>query len=100
MHFVEDHDADAEQDNHEREGIAQHPPFVAAYTEHAVLEELDDTREGIQLHDEHQFRIGDGRERVDNWRSVHPEADEEREQELQVAVLGGHTGEEDTEAEC
>ena len=100
LHLIEDHDAETEEHDHKGKGIAEHPPFVATHAEHTILEELDDSREGIQLHDEHQFRIGDGRERVDDRRGIHPQADEEGEQQLQVAVLGRHTGEEDTESEC
>ena len=46
-----------------------------------------------------QGRIRDVRKRIDDRRSIHPQADEEGKQQLQVAVLGRHTGEEDTEAE-
>ena len=51
------------------------------------------------MHNKQQFGVGDSRERVDDGSGVHPQADEETEQQLQVAILGGHTGEQDTEAQ-
>lgn len=51
LHLIKHDDADAEQDDHERETVSEHPPVVATDAEHAVFEELDNARERIQLHD-------------------------------------------------
>ena len=44
LYLVEYNDTHAEQNHHKTETIPQHPPFVATYTEHSILEELDNTR--------------------------------------------------------
>ena len=78
LHFVEYYNSDTQQHQHKRKRVTQHPPLVAAYAQHAVLEKLNDTGQRIQLHKEQQLRIANGRERIDNRGRVHPKAHEER----------------------
>ena len=97
LYLVEDNDSDKEEDDHETEGIGKHPPLMTARAQHAVLEELDEACDGIELHDKAKLGIGDGGQRIDDRRGILPKADKEGEKNLQVAILGGHGREEDAE---
>ena len=88
MNFVEDDDSKGKEYHHETETVCEHPPFVATDAKHSVLEEFDDSGNGVALHDKANLGVGDSRKRVDNRRGVHPETDEEREKHLEIAVLG------------
>ena len=99
LHAVEDDDADGQKYHHEGEAVAQQAPAELSLAEEAVFEGLDNTRQGVEAHHEAQLLVGDGAQWVDDRRGIHPQADEEVEQQRHVAVFGGEAREEDAEAQ-
>ena len=51
LYLIENDDTHAKQYDHKGKAIAEHPPFVIAHTQHAVLEKLYNARKRIELHD-------------------------------------------------
>ena len=105
LDLVEDHDAKAQQQAHEHETVDQPPPTdELAGPQEAVFEGLDDGGDGIEAH---KRMDGDAEEahavgltqRINDRRSVHPELDQEGEEDLEVAVFGGHRGDDGAEAQ-
>ena len=69
-----------------------------------MLEGLNDGRHGIEAHERSQIETQDLlpshlAQGIDDRRSVHPQGDEEGKQDLQVAVLSRHRGDDDAETQ-
>ena len=99
LRVVEDDDAEGEENGAECCTIPQRRPGEGADAEDAVLEGLDDRRDGIRQHDHPDLVAGDRAERVDDRRGVHPKLDEEGEQICQITVLGRERTEHEPESE-
>ena len=105
LDLVEDDDAEGEEDEHEDEAVGEPAPTdEVAGTEEAVLEGLDDAGDGIERHDGVEVDAGHDlvlhlAEGIDDRGGVHPELHDEGEEDLEVAVLGGHGADEDAEAQ-
>lgn len=105
LDLVEDDDAEGEEEGHEGEAVGEPAPAdELAGGEEAVFEGLDDRGDGVKVHEEVDVEAGDDlalheAERVDDRGGVHPELYDEGEEDLEVAVFGGHAGDEDAEAE-
>lgn len=98
LHPVEDHDAEDVEEDYADEAVDQPAPADEfAGTEETVFEGLDDRRDGVEAHKRvhryavplHACSLGEG---IDDRRRVHPELDDETEEDLKVAVFGGHSG--------
>ena len=94
LHLVEDHDTHGHDDNHEHETIDEPTPaHELAGSEETVFEGLQDGGDGIQAHelmdrDAQELHALGLAERVHDRGRVHPELDQEGEQDLEVAVFG------------
>ena len=94
LHLVEYHDAEGHYDDHKHEAVQQPAPaHELAGTEETVLEGFQNGRHGVQAHQfvhgnaEELHTLGLG-ERVHDRSRVHPELDQEGEEDLEVAILG------------
>lgn len=96
---VKDQNADQEDDKHKAGAVGEAAPGGIAGTQEAGTEGLDDGGDGVDIGDPAPF-FGDAGDGVDDGGAVHPEADTEGDQVLEVAVLGGHGGDDDAEAKA
>ena len=105
LHLVENQDTKSEDDKHENKTISQPAPAdELASTQGPMLEGLDDGGHGVEAHDggkvhAHHLLAGHLAQRIDDRRSIHPQLNDEREKDLQVAVLGRHRRDDDAEAQ-
>ena len=81
LHLVEDNDAPEHEDAHEGEAIAEGAPREIALTKGGIFEGLDDRGHGVQHDDGVQGLVSDHTDRIDNRGSIHPELDDEREED-------------------
>ena len=105
LHLVEDDDTAAQKQAHENETIDQPPPSdKCAAPKESVLEGLDDWSHRIQAHESmdrnsHETHASSLAQRIDDWCRIHPKLDQEAEEYLQVAVFGGHRGNDCSESQ-
>ena len=90
LHLIKYHYPHSEQHHHKTEAIAEHGPAESAYAQSAVFECFHDGGDGINHHSQADFLIGDGAERVDNGRGIHPELHHKGKEDCHIAVLGSH----------
>ena len=95
LHLVEDQDAEDENQAHEDETVGEPAPAdELAGAEEAVFEGFQHGGDGVEAHQgvdidafPHQsLGLAEG---IDDRGGVHPELHQEREEDLQVAILGG-----------
>ena len=98
LDFVEDDDAEEQQDAHKYEGVAEGEPGEVTLAEGDVFEGLDDRGHRVEHDDGAQCRVCDHAHGVDNGGGVHPELDDEGEEDSEVTVLSGHRGDKDAKA--
>ena len=105
LHLVEDKDAENQYQAHEDEAVGEPAPaYELAGTEEAVFEGFQHGGDGVEAHQgvdidafPHQARgLAEG---IDDRGGIHPELHQEREEDLQVAILGGERGDNHAEAE-
>ena len=90
MDFVEDDDAEEEEEAHEGEGVGEGGPGEVALAEGGELEGLDDGGHGVGHDEGAEGALRDHTQGIDDGGAVHPELDDEGEQDAEVAVFGGH----------
>ena len=100
LDFVEDDDAECENENGEAGGVAECGPAEFAHAEHSEFKSFHDAGERVCLHEHFQARVFNCAERVNHRRCVHPKLHNECEQECQVAVFGGEAAEQHAKTEC
>ena len=102
---VEHQESEEEDDCHKDKTVDEPAPahkFSAA--EESVFEGLDDGGDGIEAHQlvdgdavpDHAPGLAEG---VDDRGRIHPELHKEGQEDLEVAVFGGHRGEDDAETQ-
>lgn len=105
LHLVENQNAKPQHQQHEAETVGQPaPPDELAGTQSSMFEGFNNGSHRIDAHDVIQVETGHDlafhlAERIDNRRGVHPQGDKEAEKHLQVAVLGGHGGDDNAETQ-
>lgn len=100
LDFVEDDDAEEEEDAHEGEGVGEGGPGEVALAEGGKLEGLDDGGHGVGKDEGAEAAFGNHAEGIDDGGAVHPELDDEGEEDAEVTVLGGHGGYQDAKAQA
>lgn len=96
---VKDQNADQEDNQHEAGAVGEAAPGGIAGTQEAGTEGLDDGGDGVDIGNPAPL-FGDAGDGVDDGGAVHPEADAEGDQVLEVTVFGGHGGDDDAEAKA
>lgn len=92
---VEDDDGEEHGDTEEEGAIEEAADGEGADTQTAVLEGLEDGGEGVDI--EVDLILGGGEAHgVDDGRGVHEELDAEADEHVQVAVLGGQRGDDES----
>ena len=100
LDLVEDDDAEEEQDAHEGEGVGEGCPGEVALTEGGVFEGLDNGGHGVGKDEGAEGAFGNHAEGIDDGGAVHPELDDEGEEDAEVTVFGGHGGYQDAKAQA
>ncbi len=90
LYFVEDHHTEYEEDGHEGEAVAEGEPGEVALAEGRIFEGLDDRGHWVGHYDGTESIIRNHRDGIDYGGGVHPELNDEREQDGEIAVFGGH----------
>lgn len=96
LDFVEDDDAEGHDGEHETEAVGKPSPAdELSGAEEAVFEGFQNGGDGVEAHQGMERNAGDVlalrlAERVNDRGGVHPELHNEGEENLQIAVLGGH----------
>ena len=89
LDFAEDHDAEKEQDQTDREADGPLDQIHPADAKKGQAEGLDNGDHGIP--DEHVLPFfRDGRERIEDATGIHPKLDAETNQDGQVFITRGH----------
>lgn len=92
---VEDDDGEEEGDGEENGAVEETADGEGADTEAAVLEGLKDGGEGVDV--EIGLVLGGGEAHgVDDGGSIHQELDTEADEHVEVAVLGGQRGDDES----
>ena len=98
FHAVEDNYSDEDHDQHKAERVSQSQPGGIASSQKTSAEGLNDRRDGVDVRHPAPF-LRDARDRVDDRRGVHPQANPKTDQVLQIAILGGHGRDDDAKTE-
>ncbi len=85
---VEESYTDEQNNKNDTCTICQIEPTELSCPVSPELESLDNSRHRVKEHNPMQRRIGDVRERINDWRCVHPERNKYPEEISQVTVLG------------
>ncbi len=94
--LMKHHNASHQQYRCKHHTIPQTHPAEMSGTQKGIFECLHERGDGIG-HDEHfYFSLGDGAEGINNRGGIHEQLYSKLQQECEVAVLGGHTGENET----
>ena len=105
LYLVENDDAYPEKDNHEHKAIDKPAPTDEfSTTQCSVFEGFNNRCNGIKAHEFmyrdpeilHTLGLAEG---IYDRSGVHPELDQEREKDLQVAILGGQGRDDCTKSE-
>lgn len=105
LDLVEDDDAEGKENPHEHKAVDQPAPAdELASSKEPVLKGLKYRSDGVETHqfvdwDSHEEHALGLAEWINYRRGVHPELDQEAEEHLEVAVFGGHRGDDGAEAE-
>lgn len=105
LHFVEDDYAQDQQNDHEDKTVDEPAPADEITSpQETILEGFDDRGDGVQTHElmdrnPHPDHVLCLAKRIHDRRSIHPQGDDEREQDLQVAVLGRHRRDDETKTQ-
>lgn len=88
---VEEEDGEEHHDNEGDRAIKHAPEIEGAYAEAGVFECLEDGGEGVDVQEGLVFFRGEG-EGIDNGGGVHQELNTEADEHVEVTVLGGERG--------
>lgn len=92
---VEDDDSEEQGDGEGSGAVEEASGREGADTKAAVFKCLEDGRQGIDI--EVHLILGGGKAQgVDNWRSIHEQLDTETNEHVQVTVLRGQRGNDET----
>ena len=92
---AENDDGEGEGDKHEDGAVEETTPVEGTTTETAIFEGLEDGSEGVELENGFIFLWGCA-QRVDDRSGIHEELDAKSDEELQVTVLGGQGGDDES----
>ena len=88
LNFVKYSNAEQQQHTHKCKTITQGEPRKVALPQRGEAEGLDDRGHRVSLDKRTQRPRRHHAERINDWRSIHPELDDEGKQDREVAVLG------------
>ena len=88
LHLVEDDNTEEQQHQHKSKAVANRRPGEVALTQRSEAESFDNGGHRIGLDQKAQRAFLHHAERINDWRSVHPELDDECKENGEVAIFG------------